>query len=344
MKNTHEESDAEYHRLIQDPIPGPLVPFKPLRSEVHSRNGKHTVAIVRSDDRREGIREAYRLMGGLGKMTDGVQGEIIIKPNCNTDDAFPRNSHHETVRVIAEELIETGYPADKICVGDMSGRYRGLPTRNTIEEMGIKAVADDLGIQVGYFEEEEWVTVKPPGSISWPDGIKIPRRIHEAGRVILTPVMRPHRSPIFTIALKLCVGLIDPVGREWLHWNKNQDLMNRMIDINLAFSTDLVVTDAQKFFIDKGPAHNVMAEPGLTIVGSNRVAADAVAVCIMKQHNSHRMEDTPVREHTSFTLGEDRGLGSSSIEDIELLSSNLEEDILFGDVVSQVREELSYQR
>ena len=344
MKNTHEESDAEYYRLIENPIPGPLVPFKPQRNEVYSTNGKHTVAIVQSNDRREGMREAYRLMGGLGKLTNGVRGEIVIKPNCNTDDVFPRNSHHETVRVIAEGLIETGFPAEKICVGDTSGRYRGLPTRNTIEEMGIKAVADDLGIQVGYFEEEEWITVKPPGAVSWPDGIKIPRRIHEAGRVILTPVMRPHRTPIFTIALKLCVGLIDPVGREWLHWNKNQDFMNRMIDINLAFSTDLVVTDSQKFFTGKGPVHNVMAEPGLSIAGSNRVAAVAVAVCIMKQHQSHRMEDLPVREHTSFTLGEDRGLGSSSIDDIELLSSDLEGDALFEDVISQVKEELRYQR
>ena len=134
------------------------------------------------------------------------------------------------------------------------------------------------------------------------------------------------------------------MGREWLHWNKNQDFMNRMIDINLAFSTDLVVTDAQKFFTGKGPVHNVLAEPGLAIVGSNRVAADAVAVCIMKQHQSHRMEDLPVREHTSFTLGEDRGLGSSSIENIELLSSNLEGDALFEDVVSQVKGELSYRR
>jgi hypothetical protein len=64
----------------------------------------------------------------------------------------------------------------------------------------------------------------------------------------------------------------------------------------------------------------------------------------MKQYKSHRMEDIPVREHTSFTLGENRGLGSSSIDDIELLSSNLEGGPLFEDVVSQINEELSYQR
>jgi len=69
--------------------------------------------------------------------------------------------------------------------------------------------------------------------------------------------------------------------------------LNRMIDINLAFSTDLVVTDALRFYTGKGPVHNVIAETGLTIVGSNRVAADAVAVCIIKQHNSTGWRRSP---------------------------------------------------
>jgi len=56
------------------------------------------------------------------------------------------------------------------------------------------------------------------------------------------------------------------------------------------------------------------------------------------------MEEIPVREHSSFTLGEERGLGSSSIEDIVLMSSNLAGDPGFEDVVTQVKKELSYQR
>lgn len=340
MKNTHEESMAVYQKLLDNPIPGPLVSYKEFRKEIYKKNGKHKVVVVRTNNRREGINEGLKQIGGINKFIDGIKGEIIIKPNCNTDDPFPRNSHHETIRVIAENMILSGYPADKICVGDTSGRYRGLPTRNTIEEMGIKAVADDLGIQVGYFEEEEWVTVKPPKATSWPNGIKIPKRIYEAGRVILTPIMRPHQTPIFTIAMKLGVGLLDPVGREWLHWNSNADFMNRMVELNLAFSTDLVIIDAMKFFTGAGPVHNVMAEPGLIIVGSNRIASDAVAVCIMKQHNSRRTTDIPVREHQTFTIGEDRKIGSSCIDDIELISSDLVGDPDFPDVVNKIKEEL----
>jgi uncharacterized protein (DUF362 family) len=340
MKNSHEGSMAVYQQLLDNPIPGPLVSYKEFRKEVYKTNGKHRVAVIRTNNRREGIKTGLKKIGGIEKLIDGINGEIIIKPNCNTDDPFPRNSHHETIRVIAENLIAAGFPAEKICVGDASGRYRGLPTRNTIEEMGIKDVAEDLGIQVGYFEEEEWVTVKPSKATSWPEGIKIPKRIYEAGRVILTPIVRPHRTPLFTIAMKLGVGLLDPVGREWLHWKSNADFMNRMVDLNLAFSTDLVVTDVMKFFTGGGPVHNVMAEPGLIIVGSNRIAADAVAVCLMKQHKSNRIKDIPVREHLTFTIGEEKGIGSSYIADIELVSFNLAGDPEFPDVINKIREEL----
>jgi uncharacterized protein (DUF362 family) len=341
LKNTHEESMAVYDRLVKNPIPGPLVPYKGQRSELYSNGKKHKVVIIRTEDRQLGINEGIKLIGGASSLVKDIKKEVIIKPNCNTDDPFPRNSHAETVRVIAENLINSGLPADKICVGDASGRYRGLPTRNTIKEMGIKKVADELGINVGYFEEEEWVTVKPPNASAWPDGVKIPKRIYEADRVILTPIVRPHRSPYFTINLKLGVGLLDPVGREWLHWNKNQDFMNRMVQLNLAFSTDLCVTDVMKFYTGKPPVHDDMVEPGIIIVGSNRVATDAVAVCLMKQYGASRLAGIPVREHLSFTLSEEKDMGSSHIKDIDLIVSNMSDDDKFDDRVNQIREELS---
>jgi uncharacterized protein (DUF362 family) len=344
MKVTPEISAAVYDSLLKEPILGPIAPLKVRRKEIYAKESKHVVTIVRTDDRGKGLTEAFTLMGGLEKFVRGTKGEIIIKPNCNTDDPFPRNSSHKTIRCIAQGLINAGVEPERICVGDTSGRYRGLPTRYTIENMGIKRVADELGIQIGYFEEEEWVTVYPKESVAWPDGIKIPKRIYEADRVILTPIMRPHRTPIFTIALKLPVGLIDPVGREWLHRNQNENFINKMIDLSLTFSADLIVTDGMQFYTGKPPTFSEVVSPGIVIVGSNSVAADAVAVCIMKRYKAHRMEEVPVREHLSFVIGEERGIGSSDIKNIELLSSNLAGDPEFDDLLDFINNELSYER
>ena len=63
--------------------------------------------------------------------------------------------------------------------------------------------------------------------------------------------MRTHDDATFTISMKLAVGLIDAAGREWLHDGK--DFFEKMLELNLAFSTDLVVTDALTSFVDHPP-------------------------------------------------------------------------------------------
>ena len=48
------------------------------------------------------------------------------------------------VRSIAENLIKEGFPTEKICVEDTSSRFQGLLSRNTIKEIGIKKLVDEL--------------------------------------------------------------------------------------------------------------------------------------------------------------------------------------------------------
>jgi len=66
MRNTHEGSMEIYNRLVDNPKPGPPVQYRPMREEIYSSQGRHTVALVRAEDRGRGIEEAFRLMGGLG--------------------------------------------------------------------------------------------------------------------------------------------------------------------------------------------------------------------------------------------------------------------------------------
>lgn len=55
------------------------------------------------------------------------------------------------------------------------------------------------------------------------------------------------------------------------------------------------------------------------------------------------MEDTPVREHLSFVVGEERGIGSSSLDNIKLLSQHQVKDPEFDDLMDFIREEFSYK-
>ncbi|MBQ03976.1 hypothetical protein CL673_04595 [Candidatus Bathyarchaeota archaeon] len=339
MEITHEGSMALYNRLLKDPPLGPTAPVKRLRSNAYNENGKHVVAIVRSDDRANGIREAISLLGGLAPIVEGVQGEFLIKPNCNTDNPYPIDSHPGTVRAIVESLMGAGVQPDKIVLGETSGRARGLPTRQTMENLGMLAVAEDLGIGVCFFEEEEeWVTVKPPGAPSWPEGIKIPKRVYDAERVILTPIMRPHSTATFTISLKLVVGMLDSVGREWLHDGHAHHA--KVVDLNLAYSADLIIADASKILVSNKRNSRRAAEPGIIIASGNRVASDAASVALMRLNGADKVIERAVWEHEQFKIAKIRDLGPHGLEGISLRILDLEGDPGFEDTVSGIRDEL----
>ena len=345
MEVTHENSMKVYRHLIENPPPGPQVPFKPLRKGLYAIDGKSVVALVRVDNRRDGINEAFRLIGGSSLLFKGVKGDIVIKPNLNTDDPFPRNTHPDTIRIISESLIKAGFPPGQIVVGESSGRYRGLPTRHTMENMGIKAVADDLGIQLSCFEEEEWVTVKPPKSRYWPDGIKIPRRIYEAERVNLAPVMDLHRGPItFTLGLKLGVGILDPLGREWLHNGPDYpepDFLEKCVEINLAYSADLVVMDGMRFRREKTSSPNSIVKPGIIIVSNDRVAADAVTAAVMKYYKTQNMIEKPVLNYPTLIMSKALDIGTPTMDGMTLKTSNLTEDDGFENILQEIYTELN---
>jgi uncharacterized protein (DUF362 family) len=338
MEVTHEGSIAVYNRLLENPPAGPLVPFKEPRRDAYSVDGRGVVAIVRSDSRREGINEAVGLVGGFEPIVRGAEGEILIKPNCNTDDPYPRDTHPDTIRAVAEGLIASGFPAERIVLSETSGRARGLPTRRTLTNLGMKRVADELGIGMVCFEEDEWVTVRPPGSTAWPNGIKIPRSVYDADRVVLAPIMRPHSTATFTISLKLAVGMLDSVGREWLHDGVNH--LEKLVELNLAYSADLIVADATEILIDRDLTPSRAARPGVIIAGSNRVAADAVCVALMRLHGADRVSERPVLDHEQLKIGERLGLGSPRIGDIDLRTANPARDEDFDELVSAIEGEL----
>ena len=86
---------AVYDGLVKNPPPGPIVPYNSPRPELYSNGQKHKVVIVRTGNRQLGINEGFRLIGGANPIVKDVKNEVIIKPNCNTDDPFPRNRSEE---------------------------------------------------------------------------------------------------------------------------------------------------------------------------------------------------------------------------------------------------------
>jgi uncharacterized protein (DUF362 family) len=312
--------------------------MKDLHDDPYKQEGRDVVSIVKTDSRVKGIRKAVELLGGMKALTRGVKGKVIIKPNCNTDDPYPRDTHHMTVRTIAELLVENGIKPNQIVVGDMSGRARGLPTRATLENLGIPEVAQDMGLNLSYFDEEEWVTVKPEKVNWWPKGIKIPKMVYEADRIIFTPILRSHTTATFTCSLKLGVGLIDAEERDWLH--NGEDFYEKMMDINLAYQVDMIIADALRMNTGFGIKPEDEEAPGIITASNNMMASDAVSAALMQKYKTVRVTDYETKEQLQFKLGEKLGLGKAGLSSINLETANLVEDREFYRLVKYIQSEL----
>jgi uncharacterized protein (DUF362 family) len=338
MHITPESSMKLYNELVEN-SKYQIAPVKPKRKNLYAKDGKNRLAIVCCTDRKTGIAEATRILGGIDILAKGVKGEIVIKPNCNTDDVYPRDTHPETIRAIATLLLQSGIKPDQIVIGDMSGRSRGLPTRTTVQNLGITKLAEELGLGLSYFDEEPWVKVKPKEAVYWPQGLVIPKRIYDAERIILTPILRSHRTATFTCAMKLGVGTINAASREWLH--DGHDHQGKLIDINTAYNVDLVISDAMKINTGEGMDPKDEVQPGIIIASDNAATNDAAAVALMRYYKTISVVDKPALQHEQFKHAERLKLGSTHLEDIVVKTLDLGDNKAFSEILNHLKTDLN---
>jgi len=337
MRN-HELSREIFRKVAVQAEKAPLVECKPLRVNKYVHNGKSVIALIRTNNRVEGIEKALEVIGGIKPIIEGLEGYILIKPNCNSHDPFPASTHPETLQKIIDELLKSGISKDQIIIGDMSGPV-WLPTRETMKLNGILEVAEKYEIKVSFFEEEDWVKVKPEKASTWPDGFRIAKKVYNASRIISLPCLKTHQfGGVFTLSLKNSVGVINPADRSYLH---NSPKMRELIaEINLAYTADLIVLDGMKCFISGGPARGEKAEPRVIIAGGDRVAVDAIGVAILKYFNAKDIANRKVHEHEQLKRACEIGLGKMKISEIELRAVNLADDEKFNQLVEFIEKEL----
>lgn len=332
---TTVQSSREIFRKIAAKAPNASkVECRPLRPNVYVERQRSLVALVRTEDRESGITEALRLIGGMVPAVENIEeGYVLVKPNCNSHDPFPASTHPNMVGLVLELLLEAGLQKEQIIIGDMSGPA-WLPTEATMRKNGILSVAKRFGVRVAYFENEEWMWVKPKQASSWPEGFRIAKTVYDASRIISLPCLKTHQfGGIFTLSLKNSVGTINPADRTVLH-KKSGD---RIAEINLAYTTDLIILDGLQCFVSGGPAHGKKAAPGLIIAGSDRVAVDAVGVAILKFHEAEGIAGIKVKDHEQLKRAAEIGVGHIDANMMIIKPSNMANDGKFDDLATFVK-------
>jgi uncharacterized protein (DUF362 family) len=280
-----------------------------------SRPGPARVALVRTSDRRDGVRRVLRLLD-LSRMKGR---QVVLKPNFNTADAAPAATDPAMLARLVEEIHERG--ARSIVLGESSGP-RG--TARVMEEYGVHDMARDLRFDVVNYDEigdADWIRFGPEGT-HWPEGFWLPRHVVEAEYNVATCCLKTHGfGGIFTMALKLSVGLTPRRIRRPMH--QSPDMRYMIAELNLGYRPDLIIVDGVTAFTDGGPTTGEEKRGDVMIAGSDPVAVDAVGLAVLKALGANQaIMERPAFAQEQIVRAIELGLGVDSPDLIEIVTDD----------------------
>lgn len=294
--------------------PAPRVEVPNPREEPPTPTGTRTkVFVLETKDRRQGI-PALLGLAGLGF----VKGrEVVIKPNLVSTNSFPATTHNDTLEAVVAEVKKAG--GGKITIAESAGLGR---TKSVIKALNTEQFCEDLGTSFVNFDDldqKQWETFSFDG-MYWNGELALPKLIRDPDKALIwLPCCKTHSmGGHFTMSMKLAVG-ITPVDRRGDLHSAGQ-IPYWVADINAGFKPDLVMMDAIQCFIDGGPTSGTVADAGLLVASTDRVALDAVGVAILKAKGCNT---APIRrkifEQEQITRAVELKLGVSSPDEIELV-------------------------
>jgi uncharacterized protein (DUF362 family) len=280
-----------------------------------SQDSTAQVALIKTNDRKAGVREALKLINYAplsGK-------KVYIKPNFNTADPTPGSTHNDTLSELVRMAQDQG--ARTVTVGDRSGP---VATEKVLADKGIPALGRELDFEVLNFSElpeSDWLIRNFEGS-HWENGFLFARPALEAEYIISTCCLKTHGfGGIFTMSLKLSVGLVPRKQMRELHGSP--DMRKMIAEINTAYAPQLIVLDGIEAFVDKGPMEGPRKTAQVFLAGNDRVAMDAVGVAILKQLGSNQaIMERRIFAQEQIMRAAELGLGIRSPEQIEFITAD----------------------
>lgn len=269
------------------------------------------VALVKTSERSIGVRETMNMLS-----FPSMEGkEVLLKPNFNTSDPCPGSTHNGTLSQLVKEIHKRG--AKEIVLGERSGPP---DTEEVMLQKDIFQLSRDLDFKVVNFEkiaEEDWVHLDPEGN-HWEEGFFIARPAAEAEYFISTCCLKTHGyGGVFTLSLKLAVGLTPKRLMRELHGKRNTDMRKMIAEINQGYRPQLVILDGIEAFVDGGPSRGEKKTANVFLAGTDRVALDAAGLAVLKELGANEaIMETKIFEQEQIQRAVELNLGVKSPEQI----------------------------
>lgn len=273
------------------------------------------VALVRTSDRKRGVRDVLKVFN-----PQGMSGKrVVLKPNFNSADETPGSTHNDTLAQLVTELHERG--ARSITLGESSGPPQ---TQGVMEKKGTFDLARELRFDVVDFEKisgNEWVHF-PAAGTHWPAGFDLPRLVVDAEYMVSTCCLKTHGSGgVFTMSLKLSVGLTPKPIRRDMH--RSPDMRRMIADLSRGYKPQLIVLDGVAAFTDGGPSRGELKMGNVMIAGEDRVAVDAVGLAVLKELGANdAIMGRGIFQQEQIATAVEAGLGASGPDAIEIVTAD----------------------
>jgi len=250
---------------------------------------------------KESILEAVNLIGGFKKFIK--PGEVVLlKPNFNTADPFPASTDLEFLKAVVELVYDCG--AKIVMIGESS--TMSLNTRKVMEELKVFDLEKmERPPRVYVFEEYKWVKKEIPNG-KYLKRVWLTEFLDKTDKLILLPCLKTHFQAQFTGSLKLAVGFMRPWQRVWLH---TRNIQEKIAELNKIIHPNLIIMDARKCFIDKGPSEGKLVEPNLILASTDRVAIDVEGVKIIQSFRGNSLKNIEPLELPQIKKAIEFGIG-----------------------------------
>ena len=306
-------------------------------------SGTAVVGMAKMATIRGTVEKAIQLAGGLSDIKQG--DKVIIKPNIVAMgwDVRPY-THPEVLRAVIK-AIKARTAARNITVGEAS--YAGPGSNGTTanaEDSGILKVIDSEGVNFIAWDEDpatEYVEIECADMEYVGYNIEVPKALVDGTyeHFINVPVLKNHtwQNAAFTCCIKSFVGTMNPENRrpdwaagthEWL------DLSKAVAELNLTTpKITMNIVDALSPVLVNGPLYPtgmITHDAGLVIASSDRVAADSLALAVLRYCASlnssvnEPYQDISVWQQPQITRAIELNLGRSS-ENIELAHEGVDD-------------------
>jgi uncharacterized protein (DUF362 family) len=224
--------------------------------------------------------------------------------------------------------------------------------------VGLEDAAHELELLGVPAKTPLWRKIKPEGATHWPNGFELAELLFRVDHVINVPVIKTHFQAWFTMSMKAFVGMSHHRTRLEFHHTYVGDgtsladqkrtssrrrgikrdfvaegkelapFVNRIAELNLGIKPSMNILDGSRCFVFGGPSNGDTADPKVVVASSDRIAADATGVALLKSIGTEdRLQKTSVWETPFLKHGIKIGLGVDSPKKINLQASGMEKDI-----------------